>query len=279
MIGVSANDGAISPLFCFVLLFALLFRSGFITNTNLLYEGVQKNNLYVFFLLTTFFALLKNYYLFRFLPLAVFNKHIAFAVVYLMLFVVFCTLVSIKRDKVPNFLSPIKYAMHMASVQIGICLISESTEKIQNISLILVNYILGVVGLFLLSIIRERVSERVLTLLNVMFFYFVSSLIGIPGTLGFYNHYAVSLIALKEYNLIIFIVYFLLSVFGTLILIKVGHFFILGIKQSVGMEIASERRSEFYWFKTTFTVAMIVFFSVFIFNIGPTLIEKIIPVI
>jgi hypothetical protein len=153
-----------------------------------------------------------------------------------------------KRER--SFLWVVLYIKQATFAQVILSILFE-TEKQIMVSII-VNYIICASGIFILFLIKtkmlapphllqphhnERPTSSLGRLFNdeqlqaklvvFVFFYFTASLVGMPGTFGFYNSYSLLLSFLKAENTNLALYYFILFAAQILIMIKIAYFTIL----------------------------------------------------
>jgi NADH-quinone oxidoreductase subunit M len=282
MIGVSSSNAGISNIFCSILLAALLLRANIVISTKFISETATYLPLYTLFF--TVLGLLYTYSVFRFLPLATFSKTASIVILVVSFLIFLKTTLNIKRLKETGaFLLIIPYIMQITFVQIILSMLCNL--QIQNISLILINYILSTSGIFFYFFIRNKTLGSFNKFLDILFLYFSVSLVGIPGTLGFYNHYILCSTLLKQYNSFILICYSFLFIIEIFFLIKIIHVAILRkelqdeeeINSMVDILNKSEQKENIEYINFAFVLIIIVFLSLFAFNINPNFIFKILP--
>lgn len=222
IIGDFAKELNISKIFLTLFLFGILLRIAASAITNWSNESSVCFSKHTLFVFNTVIGLLNIYYVFRFLPLFVSNKLYEYIYISILFFIIFVSIAKIQRNNYFLVLSKISNIMVITFCQILIAVTSIKYLSLEYTILLLINYIFSVSGIFLYFHLKNIVNVKLKNFLFFINLYFFLSIIGIPGTLGFYAHYNLftELLIAKK---VIISVFYLLSLL-TVVYILIGKY-------------------------------------------------------
>ncbi|MDR0632883.1 MAG: hypothetical protein LBF84_01970 [Holosporales bacterium] len=230
-----------------VLLGSLLLRIGVIVHQSWVRSIIQQSSSYILFTFSTFIGLLCAYYVIRFLPIAIVNKYTLLLVILSVAFVFIKTAFTVVKTVGKQ--SILKITPNIAQFLFcKIILISVICNTAQNKSLFLLcNYTLSITGLFTVSFLYAAVSKvrsasefmgsvpdsinstgtaeksKLQGVLCAALFYFFASLVGVPGTFGFFCNYIVCCSLVRSGHFAALLWYAFCSLIEIFVLARVFH--------------------------------------------------------
>jgi hypothetical protein len=268
----------------FLLLVALLIRIELSSTFVFVEESSRKNSIQFPFLLSSLLFLIEAYSLQKFLLFTIFTHKMMYVAVGLALVVFIKAIVSLVlffRRGTQHFLFIIPCIKQITLSQLMLMLLTQMPEYF--ITALVMNYIVCVIGVFFSFFMHARLQstccERQFIessvfeknkifnslsiqtkVVNLCLCYFIASLVGIPGTLGFCNLYDLFAHFLHTDNFVLALCYFPLFVLEVFIMIKIVHSFLLCQRNASG---AAVQGAELFGGKTAKKFSLAMYGSVF----------------